>query len=154
LMVGKVEKEMAIAALGGDASDYVRIKLRAGLVSFLAVRQGGATAIEAALSARSARSHYAQVGLRFGAKLRLPFRPSQARRLRVGGQQSYVVTPAVVIVKGKKSDSLLHLTCDEAVAELAQRCGSHVQTTVKVLFGIERARLQALALMEEGTRWL
>ncbi len=146
-MKSRVEKEIANAALAGDAN--AEALLVKALSAFRRTRAELDTLVYQSLSGKNKRATYTSIGLPYGARCEIDLR---SRTLpTVGGSG----TRPAPLVRFYTRTGHMAATQDLATAAhmLAGRLRGKVGATVKVLLGIERARKRLFELAEEATRW-
>lgn len=142
----EIEREVALQVLGDEVYAGARL-LHRGLVVVDGLRYQ--RAVQLALDGVSKRSTYAATKLPGNVTLRINLRTY----LYATEQGSMFKVPLVSLARPRGSD-LKFFDCAAAAGEIAKRCNNDVEALMRALSAIERARKQALQLLEEATRWL
>lgn len=143
-----LEREIAAAALGGGSGrEAAKPLIAKGLVAYRTARLGlrNAGLEEALLRAPPGRRDYVRVRLPRGASVRLHLAPTGTGATR---------PMPLLTVFSRDGGMALYMEPTAAAGELARRAGTDIETIVRVVLGIERARRRLYELCEEGTRWL
>ena len=153
-MKADLRREVAAAALGGGkGTEPVEALLRKGLSNYRDVRLtldrcGLSEAVRDLRKSKAGRD-YIRVALRRGVTARIPL---AQRSFRAETFDSKAV--ALVTIWPAQGGAQDYMDAASAARGLAQRAGTDVETALRIVLGIERARRRLYELCEEATRWL